>query len=95
MTVFFFTPSPELTFETVQSDRERLVKLMKEHQDAKHIRVDLSRVTHCDSTGLALLIEAKRLCIAKDMQLSLDKMPDSISALATFCGVNEVLFHDQ
>lgn len=94
MTTCLFTPSSELTFETVQHNQERFIKVISEHPDTQCVRIDLSKVMHCDSTGLALLIEAKRLCLSQHKQFMLDNMSESISALATFCGVNEVLFND-
>lgn len=90
MKVQEFKPSGELTFATVQSDVKRLLQLFLDQETTK-IRLDLSEVTHCDSAGLALLIEAKRLCKQHDKPLIIQSMPKMVSALAEFCGVEAML----
>ena len=85
-----FKPSSELTFDTVQPDSKRLLKLCLDNKTTK-ICLDLSEVTHCDSAGLALLIEAKRLCKQYGKSLIIEKMPKIVSALAEFCGVEAML----
>jgi len=85
-----FTPSSVLTFDTVQEDTARLLLLLK-NADVTQIRIDLSQVTHCDSAGLALLIEAKRLSSQYHKTLLIDEIPDLISGLAEFCGVENIL----
>jgi phospholipid transport system transporter-binding protein len=85
-----FKPSRELTFDTVQPDGQRLLKLFLDNKTQK-IRLDLGDVLHCDSAGLALLIEAKRLCKQYHKPLIIEKMPKMVSALAEFCGVEAML----
>jgi len=91
MNDYVFQPSSILTFETVQADSRRLLTLLRENQDITGIRFDLSDVTHCDSTGLALFIEAKRACIQHNIPFSMENIPESIDSLAQFCGVDVVL----
>ncbi len=90
MSVYTFEPSNTLTFETVQANHRRLSKLLATREVAG-ICINLLAVKHCDSTGLALLIEAKRLCEQRNLTFSLDNMSDSLSGLAKFCGVDTVL----
>lgn len=85
-----FKPSHELTFDTVQRDNDRLLMLLRDNK-IESIRFDLGDVALCDSAGLALLIEAKRLCKQYDKALTIEVMPKSISALAEFCGVDAML----
>ncbi|WED43904.1 STAS domain-containing protein [Legionella cardiaca] len=85
-----FKPSQEMTFTTVQSDCERLVKYFREVA-SNHVTLDLSEVTHCDSAGLALLIEAKRLSASRKKTCKIEGMPKAIHALAEFCGVDAIL----
>ena len=85
-----FEPSINLTFDTVESDRKRLLKYLQSSQ-ASHLRLDLSQVVHCDSAGLALLIEAKRLCRRFNKSFEVEGMPDAIHDLAEFCGVDVIL----
>ncbi|CDZ78705.1 anti-anti-sigma factor [Legionella massiliensis] len=85
-----FKPSQDMTFETVQADCQRLIKFCHKSKDSD-LRVDLSEVTHCDSAGLALLIEARRLCNAQKKTCIITGMPKMILALAEFCGVDGML----
>ena len=87
-----FKPAHELTFATVLKDSRRLLKLVRDHKTTA-ILLELGEVRECDSAGLALLIEAKRLCQQFNKQLTLEGMPPSIAALAEFCGVEKMLDH--
>ena len=90
MSAQVFKPSIDLSFTTVQSDGQRLLNLLRE-TDTTIIRLDLSDVTHCDSAGLALLIEARRLCLKFDKTLLIEGMTKNIATLAEFCGVESML----
>jgi phospholipid transport system transporter-binding protein len=90
VTDYTFKPASVLTFETVKTDSLRLNKLLS-RKEVTELRINLSEVTHCDSTGLALLIEAKRLCNQRKIGFSLENISDSLLGLAKFCGVDTVL----
>jgi len=90
VSVNIFKPSKALTFDTVDSDSQGLLRLLRDSETTA-IRLDLGEVEHCDSAGLALLIEAKRLCKQYDKTLTIEGMPKAISALAEFCGVEMML----
>ncbi|ASQ45523.1 STAS domain-containing protein [Legionella clemsonensis] len=90
MEIKAFKPSSEMIFSTVQADRERLVKYFREAR-GQIIKFDLSEVTHCDSAGLALLIEAKRLSTQKNKICQIEGVPKAVHALAEFCGVDAIL----
>jgi len=85
-----FVPKEVLTFDTVQSDNLRFLQWLQNNK-LKNVRLDLSNVVQCDSAGLALLIEAKRLCLKHHKVLSIIGMPKVISAWAKFCGVEAML----
>ena len=85
-----FKPSSELTFNNVQCDSQRLLKLLKD-QKTSSVCMDLVDVALCDSAGLALLIEAKRLCTEFGKDLVMKEMPKVILSLAEFCGVETML----
>jgi phospholipid transport system transporter-binding protein len=85
-----FKPSNALTFDTVQPDGKRLQKLLRDNKTTT-ICMDLGEVVHCDSAGLALFIEAKRLCNQHQKTLKIEAVPKVISALAEFCGVEKML----
>ncbi len=85
-----FEPSVNLTFDTVESDRKRLEKNLQTTQ-ATALYLDLSGVKHCDSAGLALLIEAKHMCKCFNKAFEIQGMSDEVHALAEFCGVDGIL----
>lgn len=88
-----FKPSYELTFDTVQVDRKRLVQYVQTPE--KHtVYLDLSHVSLCDSAGLALLIEAKRMSRQFNKPFKIINMPEAIGALVEFCGVEAMLIND-
>ncbi|GGI81106.1 STAS domain-containing protein [Legionella impletisoli] len=80
----------ELTFNTVQSNLKQLVLLLTRSK-TNNLKLDLGQVTQCDSAGLALLIEAKRLSKQYKKKLEISGASQAIYALAEFCGVEVVL----
>lgn len=85
-----FSPSTNLTFDTVESDRIKILHALLS-SETSGLCLDLSCVTHCDSAGLALLIETKRLCRQYNKAFKIEQMPEAIYALAEFCGVEAIL----
>lgn len=85
-----FKPARELTFDTVQADSQRLLNVLRNNETTS-VRLALDEVEQCDSAGLALLIEAKRLCKQYQKTLAITGMPKHIAALAEFCGVEAIL----
>ena len=53
--------------------------------------LDLSEVEHCDSAGLALLIEASKLCKQRKKIFESDRSFSRTQSLAEFCGVKSIL----
>ncbi len=82
-----FALSDVLTFDTVSSDLERLTTHLKQHAQ-KTLVLNMKHVKHCDSAGLALLIQARRLCEEKQSVLCIQGMSQAILDLATFCDVD-------
>lgn len=85
-----FKFSSEISFATVQEDCRRLSNYCRSSKDA-FLSLDLSEVSHCDSAGLALLIEAKRICAEQNKLCKIENIPKAIYALAEFCGIDKVL----
>jgi phospholipid transport system transporter-binding protein len=85
-----FKPGTELTFNSVIAIRGNLAKVLKTDQN-EIFCLDLSDVVHCDSAGLALLIEAKKLCNQYGKMFQVVGVPAKTQSLAEFCGVNDVL----
>ncbi len=90
MDVVTFKPSTSLTFESVISIRAALYKALMEKSGEKFC-LDLSEVTHCDSAGLALLIEARKLCKQNNKMFQVIGISSETQSLAEFCGVKSIL----
>lgn len=85
-----FKPGSELTFKSVVSVRAKLYKALM-NDTSNRFCLDLSDVTHCDSAGLALLIEAKKLCKNSNKILEVIGISPETQSLAEFCGVESIL----
>ncbi len=81
-----FTPSNQLIFQTVMSNLSAFQAFLST-ATTPSVAIDLSQISHCDSAGLAFLIEAKRLCQQDNRHLDIEGMTDSVVDLATFCGI--------
>ena|SRR3990167_10932745 len=97
-TTMCFLPATHLLFDTVAFELKRFLKLLDAHQKASFL-LELKQVLQCDTAGLALLIEIKRLCRANQCSLLIQNMPDIMLDLAKFCGVSHLflgeLAHDK
>lgn len=80
----------ELTFKSVVSARAKLYKALKDNSSNRFC-LDLSDVTHCDSAGLALLIEARKLCKQNNKIFEVIGISPETQSLAEFCGVKSIL----
>lgn len=90
MKTTYFKPGTELTFHSVVAIRESLFKNLKADRNEVFC-LDLSDVSHCDSAGLALLIEVKKLCKQHNKIFKVVEVPSRTRSLAEFCGVNNIL----
>lgn len=90
MTTPAFIPSSYMIFTTAEKDRRSLLEYCRNLGKAD-LRIDLSNVSHCDSAGLAFLIEAKRLARENKKSCQIEGMTKGIQALAEFCGVDKIL----
>lgn len=85
-----FKPSHHLTFETIIENKRRLHAFLNEVQDRTWC-FDLCQVEACDSAGIALLIDAKRLSQRGSRICQFEGASSAIHALIEFCGVEHVL----
>lgn len=85
-----FKPGKELTFKSVLTVRELLHVALK-RETATIFCIDLSEVHQCDSAGLALLIEARKLCAKNQKHLQVIGFSKKTHSLAEFCGVDSLL----
>lgn len=90
MNIVNFKPGPLLTFNSVISVRAKLYEALKE-ETSDQFCLDLSDVTHCDSAGLALLIEARKLCKQNKKMFKVIGISPETQSLAEFCGVKSIL----
>ena len=90
MTNLAFIPANELSFTTVERERQRLLAFCRKVQ-APILTLDLNDINHCDGAGLAFLIEAKRLAKAHHKECLILGMNENIHALAEFYGVESLL----
>ena len=86
-----FIPMEEMIFETVEQDKLLLRQFLNKFEE-KEWKFDLSKVNLCDSAGVALLIEAKRLSKHKNIKCHFHGVSDSMQSLIRFCGVEKILF---
>lgn len=85
-----FKPGPELTFNSVVRVRSQISDALKGSTKAGFC-LDLGDVRHCDSAGLALLIDAKKLCQASNKVFEVKGISKATQSLAEFCGVESIL----
>lgn len=85
-----FKPGPELTFESVVAVRAKLHQAISMEKN-EVFYLDLSEVLHCDSAGLALLIEAKKICVHNNKLFQVIGVPSKTQSLAEFCGVSSII----
>ena len=89
--MFVFKPSDTLTFDTVSLNIAHFMHaiLGKSKTD---VVFDVQDVMHCDSAGLALLIEARRLCEIQQCSLSIEGLSKNMLDLASFYHVDALCF---
>lgn len=79
--------SGELTFDTVPAVWRDLAAWL--NGGSGEIAVDLARVTHADSAGLALLIELQRVARRKQRELRLVGVPEQLAGLMRINGLEK------
>jgi phospholipid transport system transporter-binding protein len=76
----------DLTFSTID---KRTVKSFTFLKTAKHISIDLSRVSSTDSAGLALMIEWIKYARDHKIQLRFENIPEQLLNLARLSGFDK------
>lgn len=80
----------DMTFATAVHLVERSVELLKNYS-ANQVTVDLTTVSHCDSAGLAVIIELYRFAAMHNLQLALINAPSQLINLAEVSGVGKLV----
>lgn len=88
--IIYFKLGKELTFKSVVEVRSQLAKALM-NDSSNQFSLDLSDVKHCDSAGMALLIEARKLCKKNNKTFSIIGMSVETCSLAEFFGVKGIL----
>ncbi len=95
MAMAYFKPATDLIFKSVVAIRAKIWK-MAQDKCFDGLCIDLSDVQHCDSAGLALLLEAKKLCVHYGKSFLVKGSSVETQSLAEFCGVKSILSeHEQ
>jgi len=79
-----------LIFDTVLANRKIIANALRKCSHSSLI-LDLKGVKQCDSAGLALMIDLKRLARRQNSQISFINLPKQMKALADFCSVSSIL----
>lgn len=79
-----------LTFDTVMGARQEIITALEAAKTGVHLNVQA--VSACDSAGLSLLIETARLAKRYNKTVAIVNIPESITALATFYGLESNLW---
>jgi phospholipid transport system transporter-binding protein len=85
-----FKVSSAVIFNTVQAERARFLEYCRESSN-EEVVVDLETLEHCDSAGLAFLIEVKRIAQENGRVSKIINMPEETQALAEFYGISALL----
>ncbi len=84
------TVTGELTFATAR-DARQLGVLVLEGSSADRIVIDCSAVTRADSAGLAVLLDWLAWGRRRSRPVTLEKLPESLVAIARISEVDEFL----
>lgn len=77
--------------ETAPSLRAELTELINAAGPGTELRVDLGAVSIMDSSGLATLVGAHRLAVAKEARLLLTGLPRHVSRMLNVTGLDDLL----
>ncbi|MCC5791096.1 MAG: STAS domain-containing protein [Legionellaceae bacterium] len=84
-----FMPGETISFDTVEKEHRRLRQFISALGE-QALTVDLSGIKQCDSAGLALILEAKRLANKAQKECFYQAIPDPVLKLARFCGIETI-----
>jgi len=79
-----------LTFTEANAALEKLLAFCAQQHDDKAL--DLSNITHCDSAGIAVLIEIKKYVLQQQNTIRLKNPSKQLRSMAQFLQVDDLLF---
>lgn len=80
-----FTTAPDLVRNALSFFKEE--KASQGQVKQGHVKVDLSKVTECNSAGLALMFELVKSAQIKNIELRFENLPSTLLTIAKAYGV--------
>lgn len=84
-------PEGNLSYETIPSVLAETAQFAARADIPATIRIDFSAVTGVDSAAVALLLEWRRMALARGKTLEYENLPANLLALARLYGVAELI----
>ena len=84
-------PEGNLSYETIPAVLAETAQFAARADLPPTIRIDFSAVTGVDSAAVALLLEWRRMAIARGKTLEFENLPPNLLALAKLYGVAELI----
>jgi phospholipid transport system transporter-binding protein len=83
-----YTISGAIDFNTAPDLLQRASGFFKEEKTSESkIKIDLSKITECNSAGLALMFEMVKHARTKNIDLHFENLPDTLLIIAKAYGV--------
>lgn len=85
-----FTTAPDLVRNALSFFKEEKAsqgQVKQGHVKEGHVKVDLSKVTECNSAGLALMFELVKSAQIKNIELRFENLPSTLLTIAKAYGV--------
>lgn len=76
----------DLVYETVDNMVDTVAELLSQQATLKHLHLDLSALSFCDSAGLSGLLLVHRRSAQADVQLHLDQRPAFLDRILDVTG---------
>ena len=84
-------PEGHLSYETIPAVLAETAQFAARADLPPTIRIDFSAVTGVDSAAVALLLEWRRMALARGKTLEFENLPATLLALAKLYGVAELI----
>jgi len=82
-----YTISGAVDFNTASELVQRALNFFKANAVNDKVKVDLSKITACNSAGLALMFEMEKYAQTKNMDLRFENLPETLLVIAKAYGV--------
>lgn len=80
-------PTKDIVMSMVEDFKEKLVKII--NQDIKELVIDMKNINNIDSSGLGVLIAAKKSLEQTGGQINLNNVPENIESLLQVLGLDK------